>query len=92
MDEVEYDVKELFHFMNTHTDEFFIRVRFDEGGGLCGETDRCGSGEISEGWINGYGYIFAREFYSLISRRDGPFLSFYGGEFVARDQTILQKL
>lgn len=46
MDEVEFDVKELFHFMNTHTDEFFIRVRFDEGGGLCGETDRCGSGEI----------------------------------------------
>ena len=30
MDEVEFDVKELFHFMNTHTDEFFIRVRFDE--------------------------------------------------------------
>lgn len=32
MDEVEFNAKELFHFMNTHTDEFFIRVRFDEGG------------------------------------------------------------
>jgi len=49
MDELEFDAKELFHFMNTHTDEFFIRVRFDEGGGLFGETDGCGCSEAGEG-------------------------------------------
>lgn len=48
MEEVEFNVKELFHFMNTHTDEFFIRVRLDEGGGLCGETDGCSVSEADQ--------------------------------------------
>ena len=49
MEELELNAKQLFHFMNTHTDEFFIRVRFDEGG-LCGETDGCSISEIGEGF------------------------------------------
>lgn len=50
MEEVEFNVKELFHFMNTHTDEFFVRVRLDEEGGLCGETDGCSVSETDKGF------------------------------------------
>lgn len=50
MEEVEFNVKELFHFMNSHTDEFFIRVRLDEEGGLCRETDGCSVSETDKGF------------------------------------------
>ncbi len=49
MVETELNVKDLFHFMNTHTEEFFIRVNLTEEGDFCGESDRCGISEISEG-------------------------------------------
>lgn len=52
MVETELNVKDLFRFMNTHTDEFFIRVNLTEEGDFCGESDRCGIGEISEGYTD----------------------------------------
>ena len=49
MVEQEINVRDLFRFMNNHTEEFFIRADFTEEGDIRGESDRCGISEVSEG-------------------------------------------
>lgn len=46
MVEQEINVRDLFRFMNNHTEEFFIRVDFTEEGDIRGESDRCGISEV----------------------------------------------
>lgn len=42
MEEKEIDFEDLFHFINTHEGEFFVRVILNEEGEFHGESDGCG--------------------------------------------------
>lgn len=41
MDEKEFDVENLFRFLNAHEGEFFVRVIMNEEGEFRGESNGC---------------------------------------------------
>lgn len=41
MNEIEMNAKQLFAFLNNHSDEYFVRVFLTEEGDVSGETAEC---------------------------------------------------
>lgn len=58
MEEQEMDADKLFHFLNEHEGEYFVRVVWNEEGEFFGEENGCGVSEAYQGWADLVGQAY----------------------------------